>query len=78
MISGTLQEYPQDTIRGLYEQSSAINKTWTDHGKKYITRKTLQDRIKEGLSKATTQSEVNVPGLPGTLGLYVIKFVFKD
>ena len=74
IISGIFDSYTQQRIKYLYQQSDAINKTWTQHGKQYLRRSTVENRIKEALWKICTQGELKIPRLPGLCTINVDNF----
>ena len=66
MIEGIFHPYSADQIKNFYLQSNATNKTWTDHGKQYVKRKTVEASINEAFWKSCFEGEVTIDGLLGT------------
>ncbi len=75
-INGIFKPKTKHQIRQLYEKSDGLNKTWTDHGKQYLTQKKVIDNIKEALWKMCYEGEIHISGLPGRVVLNLIKYQF--
>jgi hypothetical protein len=74
VITGIFKPYTRQRIRQLYQQSDASNKTWTDHGKQYLTQKAVELRIENSLYKICNEGELKISGLPGLCTLIVEQY----